>query len=133
MKIIETIKEFNSFLEQSKDYDWLIVPTYCNGSRPVYTDSISIIYVYVLNLDKEVLVVFNHTEGLSLPIELLEQFPKDKNLFIYNKKRFKKFLNTDNLIDMSMVSIFTTTNQLKTTLKLQHTNSLLEISETSII
>ena len=82
MKIIETIKEFNSFLEQSKDYDWLIVPTYCNGSRPVYTDSISIIYVYVLNLDEEVLIVFNHTEGLSLPIELLDQFPKDKNLFI---------------------------------------------------
>ena len=106
MKIIETIKEFNSFLEQSKDYDWLIVPTYCNGSRPVYTDSISIIYVYVLNLDEEVLVVFNHTEGLSLPIELLEQFPKDKNLFIYNKKRFKKFLNTNNLIDMSMVEYF---------------------------
>ena len=106
MKIIETIKEFNSFLEQSKDYDWLIVPTYCNGSRPVYTDSISIIYVYVLNLDEEVLIVFNHTEGLSLPIELLDQFPKDKNLFIYNKKRFKKFLNTNNLIDMSMVEYF---------------------------
>jgi hypothetical protein len=106
MKIIETIKEFDSFLEQSKDYDWLIIPTYCNGSRPVYTDSISIIYVYVLNLDKEVLVVFNHTEGLSLPIEFLEQFPKDKNLFVYNKKRFKKFLNTDNLIDMSMVEYF---------------------------
>ena len=106
MKIIETIKEFNSFLEQSKDYDWLIVPTYCNGSRPVYTDSISIIYVYALNLDEEVLIVFNHTEGLSLPIELLDQFPKDKNLFIYNKKRFKKFLNTNNLIDMSMVEYF---------------------------
>ena len=106
MKIIETIKEFNSFLEQSKNYDWLIVPTYCNGSRPVYTDSISIIYVYVLNLDEEVLVVFNHTEGLSLPIDLLDQFPKDKNLFIYNKKRFKKFLNTNNLIDMSMVEYF---------------------------
>jgi hypothetical protein len=106
MKIIETIKEFDSFLEQSKDYDWLIIPTYCNGSRPVYTDSISIIYVYVLNLDKEVLVVFNHTEGLSLPIEFLNQFPKDKNLFVYNKKRFKKFLNTDNLIDMSMVEYF---------------------------
>ena len=106
MTIIETISEFETFLEQSKNYDWIIVPTYCNGSRPVYTDSISIVYIYVLNLDKEVLVVFNHTEGLSLTIDLLIQFPKDKNLFVYNKKRFKKFLNTDNLIDMSLVEYF---------------------------
>ena len=82
MTIIETISEFETFLEQSSKYDWIIVPTYCNGSRPVYTDSISIVYIYVLNLDEEVLIVFNHTEGLSLPIELLDQFPKDKNLFI---------------------------------------------------
>jgi len=106
MTIIETISEFETFLEQSKNYDWLIVPTYCNGSRPVYTDSISVVYIYVLNLDEEVLAVFNHTEGLSLSIDLLTQFPKDKNLFVYNKKRFKKFLNTDNLIDMSMVEYF---------------------------
>ena len=71
MTLIETISEFETFLEQSKNYDWIIVPTYCNGSRPVYTDSISIVYIYVLNLDKEVLVVFNHTEGLSLTIDLL--------------------------------------------------------------
>ena len=106
MTIIETISEFETFLEQSSKYDWIIVPTYCNGSRPVYTDSISIVYIYVLNLDKEVLAVFNHTEGLSLSIDLLTQFPKDKNLFVYNKKRFKKFLNTDNLIDMSLVEYF---------------------------
>ena len=48
MTIIETISEFETFLEQSKNYDWIIVPTYCNGSRPVYTDSISIVYIYVL-------------------------------------------------------------------------------------
>jgi len=76
MKIIETKLEFESFLEKSKGYDWIIVPTYCNGERPVYTDSVSVVYVYVINLDKEVMIVFNHTEGLSLPEELLNQFPE---------------------------------------------------------
>jgi hypothetical protein len=90
MKIIETKLEFESFLEKSKGYDWIIVPTYCNGERPVYTDSVSVVYVYVINLDKEVMIVFNHTEGLSLPEELLNQFPEDNKLFVYGKKKFKR-------------------------------------------
>ena len=99
MNIIETIEEFDSFLEKSKQYDWIIVPFYCNGNKSVYTDNLSVLYVYVVNLDQDVMIVFNHTEGLSLPLELLTQFPKDKNLFVYNKKRFKRFLDTPNLID----------------------------------
>jgi len=106
MNIIETIEEFDSFLEKSKQYNWILVPFYCNGNKSVYTDMLSVLYVYVINLDEEVMIVFNHTEGLSLPIELLNQFPKDKNLFVYNKKRFKRFLDTPNLVDMSMVEYF---------------------------
>lgn len=106
MKIIETIDEFNSFLEQSKSYDWIAIPTYCNGSRPVYIDSLSILYVYVINLDEEVLIVFNHTEGLSLSEDLLNSFPTNTNIFVYGKKRFKKFLKNANLIDINMVEYF---------------------------
>lgn len=106
MNIIETIEEFDSFLEKSKQYNWILVPFYCNGNKSVYTDMLSVLYVYVINLDEEVMIVFNHTEGLSLSIELLNQFPKDKNLFVYNKKRFKRFLDTSNLVDMSMVEYF---------------------------
>ena len=106
MNIIETTAEFDSFLEKSKQYNWILVPFYCNGNKSVYTDMLSVLYVYVINLDEEVMIVFNHTEGLSLPIELLNQFPKDKNLFVYNKKRFKRFLDTPNLVDMSMVEYF---------------------------
>lgn len=106
MKIIETKLEFDSFLDQSSEYDWIVVPTYCNGERPVYTDSISVIYVYVVNLDKEVMIVFNHTEGLPLSEELLKQFPLDRKLFVYGKKRFKRFLDHDNIIDINMVEYF---------------------------
>lgn len=106
MKIIETKVEFEEFLDASKEYDWLVVPTYCNGERPVYADSISVIYVYVLNQDEEVMIVFNHTEGLTLSEELLTQFPKNNKLFVYGKKRFKRFLDSTNIIDMNMVEYF---------------------------
>ena len=51
MNIIETIEEFDSFLEKSKQYDWIIVPFYCNGNKSVYTDNLSVLYVYVVNLE----------------------------------------------------------------------------------
>lgn len=104
--ILETVDEFNIFLERSKEFDWIVVPVYCNGDRPVYADSISVIYIYVLQLDEEVLVVFNHTEGLSLSEKLLNSFPTDTKMFVYNKKKFKRFLDRPNLIDMSMVNYF---------------------------
>jgi len=106
MKIIETITEFNEFLNTAKDFNWIVVPVYCNGDRPVYTDNISVIYVYVINLDDEVMIVFNHTEGLSLPESLLRKFPKNNKLFVYGKKRFKQFLDQTNIIDINMVEYF---------------------------
>lgn len=106
MKIIETQIEFNSFLDQYSKYDWIVIPTYCNGERSVYTDSVSVIYVYAINLDKDVMIVFNHTEGLSLSSDLIKQFPKNNNLFVYNKKRFNRFLRQSNIIDINMVEYF---------------------------
>lgn len=106
MKIIETLNEFNSFLNECSNYDWIVVPTYSNGSRPVYVDDLSVVYIYVLNLDTDCMIVFNHTEGLNLPTHLIEQFPKTNKLFIYHKKRFNKYLNHTNCIDMSLVEYF---------------------------
>jgi hypothetical protein len=106
--IIETIQEFQEFLERSSGFDWIAVPVYCNGDAPVHTDSLSVLYIYTLNLDEEVILVFNHTEGLSLEIELLNSFPKDNKIFVWNKKKFMKFLDSNNLIDMSMVQYFQT-------------------------
>lgn len=106
MRIIETVTEFDSFLNASKDYDWVVIPTYCNGEKPVYTDVLSVIYVYTLMQDEEVMIVFNHTEGLPMPETLLQQFPTDRKLFVYGKKRFKKFLDSNNIIDIDMVEYF---------------------------
>lgn len=106
MNIIETLSEFNSFLDKSSKFDWVVVPTYCNGTRPTHVDEISVVHVYVLNLDLECMMIFNHTEGLNLPIELLQKFPKDNKIFIYNKKRFNSFLIQDNIIDMNLVEYF---------------------------
>jgi hypothetical protein len=106
LKIVETPEEFNNFITESAGYDWLIVPTYSHGSKSVYTDQLSIIYVYVLYADKEYVLVYNHTEGLNLPMETINDFPEDVKLFVHNKKRFLNFSNRKNLIDIDLIEYF---------------------------
>jgi DNA polymerase I-like protein with 3'-5' exonuclease and polymerase domains len=106
MKIIETISEYNQFVEDCKSYDWVLVPTYCNGNQPVYIDNLAVLYVYVLLKDEEYMIVFNHTEGINLTETLLNNFPDSNKQFVYGKKKFKRFLDRDNVIDMDMVQYF---------------------------
>lgn len=106
MKIIETISEYNQFISECSSYDWILVPTYCNGNQPVYIDTLSVLYVYVLMRDEEYMIVFNHTEGLKLPVDLLQEFPESNKQFVYGKKKFKTALNRTNIIDMDMVQYF---------------------------
>ena len=104
--IIEKISECNEFIERCKSYDWIVVPFYCNGDKPVYIDSLSVLYIYVVNLDEDVILVFNHTEGLNMDIEVLNSFPETNKIFVHQKKKFKNFLDRDNLFDMDMVEYF---------------------------
>lgn len=106
MYIIETVDEFNKFINQIDSRDCILIPTYCNGAAPVHTDSLSVLYVYVIRLDIEATIVFNHTEGLSIPESELNKLSKTVNLFVYDKKRFLKFLNQSNLIDINLIEYF---------------------------
>lgn len=104
--IVETDNEFHDFLEKSKSSDWVVIPTYCNGDVPVYIDTLSVLYIYDMSSFDEVMLVFNHTEGLSLSSNLLELFPTETKLFVHNKKKFKKFLDRENLIDIDLIEYF---------------------------
>ena len=106
MTIIETQQEYTSFMQKYSSTDWIVVPVYCNGDYPVYVDSISLIYVYAINYDKDCVLVLNHTEGLNLQIDLADSLPKDNVCYIHNKKRFSQFVQQDNLIDMDLIEYF---------------------------
>lgn len=106
MNIIESVTEFNLFIEDTQSMDWVIVPVYSNGDVPVYVDTISMIYIYVLYRDASYALIYNHTEGLSLPINTLDLFPKTNKIFVHGKKKFMNFYDCSNLIDIDLVEYF---------------------------
>ena len=108
MNIIENIQDYETLLSTCSEYDWLIVPIYSNGNIPVYLESVSLLYVYVLMKDEEYIISFNHTEALNIDNSLLSKLPKTNRLYTHNKKRFYHFNNQLNIIDIDLVKYFET-------------------------
>lgn len=106
MKIIELENEFTNFISEFQNDPWVIVPVYSNGDVPVYVDTISLMYVYVLYKDEEAVFIFNHTEGLQLPEHLIDRLPNSNKMFVYGKKKFKSISNNSNLIDIDLIEYF---------------------------
>jgi hypothetical protein len=106
MLIIETIAELVTFTQNYSNDNWVVIPTYCNGELPVYIDKLSVVYVYVLDKDIEALMIFNHTEGLSMSEDSLSMFPSNNQMYVYGKKKFKKFIDSKSVIDLDMIEYF---------------------------
>lgn len=106
MDIIETEKEFQDFLTCARGHDWAVVPIYCNGDKPSHVDDLSLIYIYVIGIDREFTLIFNHTEGLGLSETYIQQFPDTHKIYVYNKKQFLKYLHGDHIIDMNLLEWF---------------------------
>ena len=80
MKIIELQSDYDKFLSENYMYDWLLVPTYSNGSYPVHIDTLSVLYVYVFLKDEEYMIAFNHTEAFNIPQDQINRIPKTNRL-----------------------------------------------------
>ncbi len=108
MKIIELQSDYDKFLSENYMYDWLLVPTYSNGSYPVHIDTLSVLYVYVFLKDEEYMIAFNHTEASNIPQENVDRLPKTNRLYVHNKTRFLSVNQNDNLIDIDLAKYFET-------------------------
>lgn len=108
MKIIETDSDFESLLNSTSNYDWLIVPIYSNGNYPVHLETLSLLYVYVFLKDEEYMISFNHTEALCINSNYISKLPTTNRIYVQDRKRFLAFNGADNLFDIDLVKYFET-------------------------
>lgn len=112
MKITESIQEYNEFKQSYQNYDWLVIPIYCSDNVPAMIDSISVIYIYVLLADIEIMIPINHTEAHNIDLDIRSILPVTNKLYVYNKKKFLNFCINDNLFDVDLLKYFQTNDSL---------------------
>lgn len=113
MKIVESVSDFNLFLEKELSSVHFIIPIYKGTFKSLHEDDISLLYVSTIDGSNEYILCFNHSEGKSLDISLLKTYlERGTTTFCYNKKRLLKYCSEDYLIDIDLVNWFYTNTYL---------------------
>jgi hypothetical protein len=112
VKILESIQHYTEFKELYQTYDWLIVPVYCSENVPAIIDNLSVIYIYVLLADVEIIIPINHTEATNVDLDVSKDLPVSNKLYVYNKKKFLNFCTNINLFDIDLLKYFQTNDNL---------------------
>ena len=107
MKIIDTVKQFESFCSEEMSSVHFIIPIYKGSYKSLHEDDISLLYVFSIDSSKEYILCFNHSEAEILSTSLLTEYlSSHSKLFCYEKKRLLKYSTENNLIDIDLVQWF---------------------------
>ena len=107
MKIIDSHKEFFKFLENESGTTHFIIPIYCAEYKSLHESDISLLYVYSIDSSNEYMLCYDHSESESLNKQTLKDYLNSfDKIFCYDKKKFLKYSEKNNLIDIDLVQWF---------------------------
>ena len=103
MKIVESQKEWNDFLDKFKSTSSLIVPVQCDDNKHPLATNLCLLYVVELDNTFEYILPFNHTDTINLDVDLLGELETDESVFTYDKKKLAHFLRLKDVKDLQML------------------------------
>ena len=91
MKIVEDktrLQELKQILQTSDSF-W--APVFSDLYRHYVNNTISFVYIYIMDTKKEYIVPFRHKDCYNLNIELLNNLTSPNDIYVLAKKRFTNF------------------------------------------
>lgn len=99
--IIESIDQLSQMSPSDSGYVQVI-----SGNDNCHPKLTNVSLIYYNNFCKGYIFVIDHTEGFSLPKDIVESFINShKKIYVLDSKFHKYFLNCNNLIDLQFVNI----------------------------
>jgi len=89
--LIEKEKDLGQVQELLKTNNSLWIPMYSDPYCHFMNNTISFIYIYCIDDDKQFIIPFRHKDCFNLNIELLNNLTSDRDIYVLAKKRFTKF------------------------------------------
>ncbi len=102
MVIIESKKEFDSFLYKYNDTNWLPIIHCTFTDDELHTQENEISFL-TIRFDEDYILPFNHSEAINLDKSLLEELKSDRSKFVYNKKEVLQFIDFGGMIDINFL------------------------------
>ena len=103
MIIVESQKEWDTFLTKFKSESSVIVPVQCDDNKHPLATNLCLIYLRMLD-DKteEYILPFRHSDAINLNKKYLYQLKTSEKVFTYDKKKLLHLLQLENIDDIQM-------------------------------
>ena len=99
--IIENPTEFESFLEEYKESDCIVIPILSDINLHPLENTLCAIYVKLIDGD-EYILPFNHGESMNLDLSLFDELNSDHKKYVYDRKQLNHIVKWDNVIDINL-------------------------------
>ena len=103
MRIIETVTELEEFKKQLNKEPSFWLPHYADFFKHHVNNSISFIYIHLINSDLDYILPFQHFDCINLDIEHIQELTSQHDIFILAKKRFMNYY-ANSCYDADMVA-----------------------------
>ena len=103
MRIIETVTELEEFKKRLNKEPSFWLPHYADFFKHHVNNSISFIYIHLINSDLDYILPFQHFDCINLDIEHIQELTSQHDIFILAKKRFMNYY-ANSCYDADMVA-----------------------------
>ena len=109
MEVIESKKEFDSFLYKYNDYNWTPVIYYVFSDIHLHPTQNRISFLCG-RLDADYILPFYHNDALNLPVKYLNKLKTPTKKFVWNKKNLLHQIDFKSMVDIS-TTLYLETNK----------------------
>ena len=102
VRIIESKKEFDSFIHKYNDYNWTPI-IHCTFTDSKLHPKENEIAFLTIRLDDDYILPFNHSETIELDTSLLEDLKSDTTKFVFNKKEVLHSIDFGGMVDINFL------------------------------
>ena len=103
MVIVESKKEWSSFIADFENNNSIVIPIQCDPNAHPMATELCLLYVKSLEYPlKEHILPFRHSDALNLPLKYITALRTPRDVFTYDKKKLLHFVEWENVYDVQM-------------------------------
>ena len=103
MVIIESKKEWLSFIAEVEEINSIVIPIQCDENKHPMDTELCLLYVKSLEYPlEEYILPFRHSDAINLSLKYITMIWTPRDVFTYDKKKLLHFVKWENVYDVQM-------------------------------